>query len=103
MSGPARDREPGDGWIDRCVEGFHQPVDAVDETPRGRMAGMDRDSGLVIAEMRELLTSRVSAISRDVRDQRLAELLEQFGDMHERREQTHGDLIGQLIERHYSK
>lgn len=84
--------EDDDSWIDRLIEGFCQPPRPVDETPEGRLAGMDLDVGLALAEMRELITGRVPAISGEELDLVLFELLEQLGDVHERRMAAYEEL-----------
>jgi hypothetical protein len=65
----------------------------VDETPEGRLAGIDTDTYLVYREMHALLTGQVSVINRAVYEQRLQDLAALLGDLHRRGEQAYADIM----------
>lgn len=64
-----------------------RPREVVDETPSGRMAGIEGDTWRVYAEMYELLTGGVTALGTAVYEELLRDLTETLNDLHKRGEQ----------------
>lgn len=80
---PVRARIPrmdDDGSIAEGIRGL-APVRDADESPCGRMAGIERDMWLAYLEMHQLLTGAVAAISPTARTQRLQDLMDLLVDL----------------------
>lgn len=75
-----------DGFLKAAI-GTLRPREIVDETPQGRMAGIDEDTWRVYTEMYELLTGDVTAIDPAAYEERLRDLTETLSDLHKRGEQ----------------
>lgn len=65
-----------------------RPTTAVDETPRGRLAGINEDTWRVYTEMYELLTGNADGLSPMAYEERLRDLAESLSDLHKRGEHS---------------
>lgn len=72
-----------DGTIRNTIAGLAPHLEA-DETPRGRLAGIERDEWLTYREMYDLLTGAVVPISPGAYEQALRDLAGQLCDLHRR-------------------
>lgn len=84
--------EDNEGAIRGWVDSLQSNQDFVDETPVGRLDGINQDVGLVLAQMYTLLTENVSGMDPAVYEGWLGELLDQFGDLHKCRERAYEEL-----------
>lgn len=80
------------GAMGEIVDGL-AAEQVVDETPHGRLAGMDQDTGLVIREMYQLLTGLLTAVSPAVYAQALQDLAGQLVDLHKRTEHAYEEIM----------
>lgn len=80
-------RMDDDGSIAEDIQALHPARDA-DETPGGRLAGIERDLWLTYLEMHQLLTGAVVAISPAAYTQRIQDLMDLLVDLGGRLEQA---------------
>ncbi len=75
-----------DGSIEEGIAAL-RPTMVVDETPHGRLAGINQDTWRVYTEMYDLLTGHVTASSTAAYEEHLRDLTTTLSDLHKRGEQ----------------
>lgn len=80
---------PQDDSIHDGIESM-RPTDPIDETPRGRLAGIQQDTYLTYREMYDLLTKPPVELDPDAYTERLHDLAGTLSDLHRRSELRDG-------------
>lgn len=70
-----------------------RPTRAADETPTGRLVGIELDIWHTYREMHALLTGQTQVATREAYEQRLHDLAALLSDLHRRGSQTFEDIM----------
>lgn len=92
MSAESSHMADDDGVIRKTIAAL-APDHVADETPQGRLAGIDRDTWLTYREMYQLLTGELPAVSPAVYEQSLRDLADRLVDLHKRAEQAFEEIM----------